>query len=66
MKLFGVFYSIYRKSDGEILTDCEAAFGMATSKATAQILLVREIRTIFSEDKYGIIIHDVQTAQQNE
>lgn len=60
MKLYGVFYSIYRKSDGELLTDCETAFGMASDKTNAQVLLVHEIRKIFSEDEYGIIIHDVQ------
>jgi len=66
MQLYGVFYSIYRRIDGEILTDCETAFGMATSKATAQIMLVREIRKIFSEEEYGIVIHDVQKSQSDE
>lgn len=63
-KLFAVWYSIIRRSDGEIITEAEQAWGYAETSMIAQFNLAGEVRQYFSHDEYILQIH--QTCESSE
>jgi hypothetical protein len=59
MNIYTVIYSIYDNRNGDIIVEAEEVTGFASNNLSAQTLLVHEIRKIFPENEWKIVIHQV-------
>jgi hypothetical protein len=59
MNIYTVIYSIYDNRNGDIIVEAEEVTGFASNNLSAQTLLVHEIRKIFPESEWKIVIHQV-------